>query len=302
MSKYQRGVVILITALIVIFGFSLIPWRSMGQEQKPIRVITSLNFYGEVAKDVAGRYGQVDSLINSASVDPHDYQPGTKQAQKMEQANVVIQNGLGYDHWLTELANSTSDHRYITIDVGRQVAGKHAGDNEHVWYAPSTMGRLATRLANKYGQLDPTHRGYYRQRARNYRISLRSLNHEIAVVKKQVGPNKDVAVSEPVFDYALHALGYHVIDPHFEKAIEDGNDPSPQDIKDLQQAIIKHHIAFFVENKQTNDKVISNLVRLARQHHVPVLQVTESKPTGLTYQEWMLKQYRQLAKIQRKEE
>lgn len=302
MSRYQKGIVALIAILVVIFSLSLVPWKNMGQEQKPIRVITSLNFYGEVAKDVAGKYGQVDSLINSASVDPHDYQPGTKEAQKMERANVVIQNGLGYDYWLTKLANSASDHRYITIDVGHQVAGKHAGDNEHVWYAPSTMGKLATRLASEYGQLDPTHRSYYRHQARAYRISLQNLNHEIAVVKGQVGSNKDVAVSEPVFDYALHALGYRVIDPHFEKAIEDGNDPSPQDIKSLQQAIVKHHIAFFVENKQTNDKVISNLVQLAYQYHVPVLRVTESKPTGLTYQEWMLKQYRQLAKIQRKEE
>lgn len=302
MKRYQAGVTGLVAILLVILGLSFVPWKTLGQDQKPIRIITSLNFYGEVASEVAGKYGQVDSLINSASVDPHDYQPGTAQAQKMERANVVIENGLGYDHWLTKLAQSTSDHDYTTVNVGRQVARKHNGDNEHVWYAPTTMSRLASRLATEYGRIDPSHRAYYRRRARAYQRSLADLNQEIAKVKSQVGSNKNVAVSEPVFDYALQALGYRVTDRHFEKAIEDGNDPSPQDISELQQAITNHRIAFFVENKQTSDKVIDNLVKLAHQHNVPVLQVTESKPNGLTYRKWMLRQYRQLAKIQREGE
>lgn len=298
--KYWCGVGGLVVILLVILGLSFVPWRSMQRGQKPIRVVTSLDFYGEVAQDVAGKYGRVTSLINNGSIDPHDYQPGTNQAQEMSTANVVIQNGLGYDHWLTKLA--TSGRHNTIIDVGRQVAGKHDGNNEHVWYEPTTMGRLADVLAQRYGQLDPAHRHYYQHRARQYRRSLAPLDREISRVKQHVGTNRDVAVSEPVFDYALQALGYRVMDPHFEKAIEDGNDPSPQDIRDLQQAIINHRIAFFVENKQASDKVIDNLVRLAHRHGVPVLRVTETKPNGLTYAAWMMKQYRQLERIQQEGE
>lgn len=301
MRKYSIGVSALVASLVVIFCLSLVPWRSMGHQRKPIRVITSLNFYGEVAQKVAGKYGQVTSLINSASVDPHDFQPGTAQAQKMEEANVVIQNGLGYDSWLTKMATSTSDHHFITIDVGSQVAGKKAGDNEHVWYDPTTMKKLANRLADQYSKLDPKHASYYHRQARRYLASLRPLDREIQLVKKQVKGKRDVAVSEPVFDYALQALGYRVVDAHFEKAIDDGNDPSPQDISNLQHAIKSHQLAFFVENAQTSDKVVDNMVKLAKQNNVPVLRVTESKPDGMTYSQWMLKQYRALAAIQQKE-
>lgn len=92
------------------------------------------------------------------------------------------------------------------------------------------------------------------------------------------------------------------MDKHFEKAVEDGSDPSPRDIEEIQQAIINQRIAFFVDNSQTSDKVVDNLVKLAHENNVPVLKVTETKPNGDNYTTWMLKQYRALAAIQQKED
>lgn len=302
MRKYWIGVSSLIGLLAVIFVLSLIPLRNFRTHTKPIRVVTSLNFYGEVAGEVAGKYGQVTSIINTSSVDPHDYQPGTQQARELSNANLVIQNGLGYDHWLTKLAAANGGSKLTTIDVASQVAGKRAGDNEHVWYQPDTMKKLATKLAAQYSKMDPTHANYYHRRAAKYLQSLKPLDCEIATVKRNAHGHKTVAVSEPVFDYALTNLGYRVMDNHFAKAIEDGNDPSPQDVSQLQSAIKNHQIAFFVENAQTDDQVINNLVKLAHENRVPVLKVTEAKPNGLSYQQWMMKQYQALAKIQQKEE
>ena len=220
----------------------------------------------------------------------------------MGTANLVIQNGLGYDHWLTKLVQGSSNNRVTTIDVARQVAGMKAGDNEHVWYQPTTIKRLTQQLADQYSKLDPAHATYYHRRARAYLQSLQPLDQTIAQAKRGVGTKRAVAVSEPVFDYALTNLGYQVVDSHFAKAVEDGSDPSPQDIAALQAAIKNHQIAFFVENAQADDRVVNNLVQLARQHGVPVLKVTESKPNGLSYEQWMTKQYQQLIRIQEKED
>lgn len=298
MRKYWIGVSGLVGLLAVVFLLSLIPLRNFSQHQKPIRVVASLDFYGEVARAVAGKYGQVTTVINNAAVDPHDYQPGTQQARELSNANLVIQNGLGYDHWLTKLVQGSGNGRVTTIDVARQVAAKKSGDNEHVWYQPATIGRLAQQLADQYSKLDPAHASYYHQRARAYLKTLQPLDQTIAQARQGVGANRMVAVSEPVFDYALENLGYQVVDHHFAKAVEDGNDPSPQDISALQTAIKNHQFAFLVENSQTDDRVVTNLVKLAHQYGVPVLKVTESKPNGLTYEQWMTKQYQQLIKIQ----
>ncbi len=289
--------------LVITLALSFIPFKTNNSAQKSIRVVTSLNFYGETAKEVAGKYGKVTSIIDNASVDPHDYQPGTAQANQVGNANVVIENGLGYDEWLNKVVKSNSQ-RYSpkVINVG-QLMGKRSGDNEHLWYEAVTMKKLAQRLANQYSRIDPAHRDYYQQNTQKYIASLKPLDREIAQIKANVNSeNNKVAVSEPVFDYSLTALGYQVVDQHFEKAIEDGNDPSPQDIQQLQSAIKNHEIAFFVENSQTSDHVVNGLVKLARENNVPVLKVTETKPNNTkNYQEWMLKQYRALSRIQQGE-
>lgn len=302
MKKYIIGISSIIALLVIILGLSFVPWKSMGKSQKPIRVVTGLNFYGEVAQKVAGDHGQVISFIDNASVDPHDYQPNTKQAQQVAKANVVIENGLGYDSWVNKLVKSSSNRNKIKIIDVASLTGKKDGDNEHIWYAPETVEKLANDLATQYGKIDPQHAEDYQRNARKYLASLQPLNEEIAKVKRQVNPNNNrVAVSEPVFDYALENAGYQIMDKHFEKAVEDGNDPSPKDIEEIQQAIINHQIAFFVDNSQTSDKVVDNLVKLAHEHDVPVLKVTETKPNGDDYMQWMLKQYQALSRIQQKE-
>ena len=302
MKKYILGVSSIVILLLVILGLALVPWKTMGKNQKPIRVVTGLNFYGEVAQQVAGDNGKVTSFIDNASVDPHDYQPSTKQAQQVAKANVVIENGLGYDSWVNKLVKSSDNHNEIKVINVASLNGKKDGDNEHIWYEPSTVKKLANDLATQYGKIDPKHASEYRANAKKYLASLKPLDQEITKVKRQVNPNNNqVAVSEPVFDYALENAGYQIMDKHFEKAVEDGNDPSPKDIDEIQQAIINHRIAFFVDNSQTSDKVVDNLVKLAHEHNVPVLKVTETKPNGENYMQWMLKQYRALADIQQKE-
>lgn len=299
MKSFKRLVTGLVIVLLVILGLAMVTKDHQSTSTRPIRVVTSLNFYGEVASQVAGKYGSVESIINNASVDPHDYQPGTQQAKEVSTANLVITNGLGYDQWLSQLVTATNP-KVRHINVATALAGKKDGDNEHVWYQPGVMEKLTKQLAQTFSQMDPQHASYYRQNAKQYLKQLNQVNSMI----KQLRANAEhgsrlVDVSEPVFDYSLQGLGYRVNDPHFEKAVEDGDDPSPKDIQNIRQDIIHQRIAFFVVNKQSEDRVVTNLVNLAHQQHVPVLQVTESKPNGKTYVEWMLAQYRQLEQIQK---
>lgn len=303
-DRFARGVAALTAVLAVILCLMITDWRPGMQREKLIRVVTSLGVYGEVAKEVAGKYGQVTTIINSNAVDPHDYQPSTTQAEEVARANLVVVNGLGYDHWLNQLVNSNSDHRQIVVvNVASQVAKKHAGANEHVWYRPTTLPELANQLAERYAKIDPQHAATYRANARHYRRQLAPLQRAMATAKKNANqsPMKRVAVTEPVFDYALHNLGYSISDPHFAKAIEDGNDPSPQDVRQLQADIINHRIDFLVENTQSSGSTINNMVKLAHQHGVPVLKVTETKAASLSNVDWLTGEYRQLIRIQERE-
>lgn len=262
-----------------------------------IKITTTTDFYGEVAKAVVGNKGKVTSAINDPNVDPHDYEPTSKIAKKVTNSDVLIANGVGYDGWMDKLAQNA--HKATYIKVGEDLLNKREGDNPHLWYNPQTMPHLANDLAKRFGKLQPQNKKYFKVNAKKYIKSLNAVNQQIKGIKKITNntKNKNAYVSEPVFDYALKAVGFTVADADFEKDTENGVDPSPATIKKLQKNIKEHDISLFVFNKQVDSKVVNNLVKLAKKNDIPILPVTETLPKGKTYKSWMLSQYKQLHKI-----
>ncbi len=261
-----------------------------------IDVVTSTDFYGEAARAVLGNKGTVHAIINKPSVDPHDYEPTPAVAKEVHAADVTVANGIGYDSWMTKL---TANSKATNIKVGNDLMGKKDGDNPHIWYNPATMPKLANKLATTFSKQQPKNKAYFEKNAQKYIKTLANIKTEIATIKQLAEklPNKNVYVSEPVFDYALEATGFHVANKSFEEAIENESDPSPKSIATMQAGIKQHKVAFFVNNRQVTSKTTGNIMKLAKTNNVPVLQVTETLPAGKDYDQWMLSQYKQLTKI-----
>ncbi|GLB46058.1 metal ABC transporter substrate-binding protein [Philodulcilactobacillus myokoensis] len=285
-----------ILALAVLSILILTGCSSKSAKNKGINVTSSIDFYGNTAQSVLGKYGTVHSIINNPDVDPHSYTPTPQVSESVAKSKDVIYNGIGYDTWINKMLNNSNND---SVNVGK-LMGKGDNDNPHIWYNSQTMVKLANTLADKFGKQDPKHKAQFKANAKKYINSLKPIHKKIAQLK-QNRKKSVVDVSEPVFDYALQEMGYQVNDSGFAKAIEKEADPTPSEIKGIQNDINHHKIAFFVKNIQTDDKVVNHLSDLAAQKHIPVLKVTESMPRGMNYQQWMMSQYNQLAKIQRSE-
>lgn len=296
----QRKHVILMVLLGILGSLGLLAGcqkPSAPTHASKIKVVATTNFYGEVAKAVGGQHVQVTAVIKQPSVDPHDYEPTATIAATVTNADIVLANGLGYDGWMNKLVKNAPDATYLR--VGETIMHQKAGVNEHLWYNAKTMPAVAKALAAQYAQVQPQYKAQFKANAHRYIASLKPVDQARAKVKKAAKSlaTKQVLVSEPVFDYALQDLGFKVTNKNFENAVEKGTDPSPKVIKTMQTQLKKRQVAFFVQNKQVSDKIVTNMVKLAKQNQVPVLQVTETKPANQTYQQWMVSQYDALAKL-----
>lgn len=219
-----------------------------------IKVIASVDFYGEVAKKILGNAGTVTSIIDSPNVDLHDYEPTTKVATAITKANVILTNGIGYDDWVDKLAKNNSTA--TKIEVGEDILKKHDGDNPHLWYQLKTMPAVAKYLANKFSKMNPKKADYYQANADKYIESLKPISTLVAKLKANSN-HKLVDVSEPVFNYALADLGYRQNNKSFSESVENGTDPAPKAVADMQNDITNHKIAFFVQNTQATSKTVS---------------------------------------------
>ena len=267
----------------------------VGAAGPKIQVVAAEDFYGEVAQAVGGDRVAVTSILTDPNVDPHEYEPTADASKSVANAQVVVYTGIGYDDWMNKLirANTTANTKQV-VAVGSDLLGRITGDNPHVWYDPATMPKLADRLADILGQLDPGQAQDYQNRARSYINTLTPMTDEIARLKQSAPVAIDV--SEPVFGYLADALNLKTNDPKFAKAIEEGNDPNASDVINVQSDIKNKRIKFFVYNIQTDDPTVKNIVQLAESNGIPVVKVTETEPTGDNYLQWMTGQLDQAGK------
>lgn len=267
--------------------------QNSTRQSDKISIVTTTNVYSDIAKNIVGKYGTATAIIDKSSVDPHDFDPTTADAKKVAQANIIVANGLGYDSWMNKLAKSVDKKPVL---VGEDLMGLKSGDNPHIWYNLDMATKYVDYLVKRLSKLDKKHAAYFKENGEKYLAKIDKIK-QLAQANK--GDQKPVFVSEPVFDYALQEAGYKIGDKKFEEAIENGTDPSPKTINEMNNAIKQKKIAFFVNNTQASSSTVKSFVKLAKKNNVPVLNVRETIPNNTTYLAWMKENYQKLADIQK---
>jgi zinc/manganese transport system substrate-binding protein len=92
------------------------------------------------------------------------------------------------------------------------------------------------------------------------------------------------------------ALGLEMRNGRFQVAVMNSSEPSARDIASFQQDLREHKAKVLIYNKQANTPLTERMLEIARQSKVPVVGVTETQPSGMNYQEWMLMQLHELQK------
>lgn len=258
-----------------------------AQAATVIRTVGAENFYADVIRQIGGSRVTTVGIISNPSTDPHTYESSTADASAVASADLVVQNGLGYDAFMGKLEAASPNARRTVIDVGAAL-GYKTGANPHIWYNPSTMPRVAALIAAELVRRDPRHKATFQANLRAFDRSLGDWTGRIAALRRRF-KGTPIAVTEPVFGYAAAALGLDVRTPYsFQLAVMEGNDPAPQDVQTEQNLFTQHRVKVFIYNQQAVVPITVQLLGLARAHHIPVVGVYESMPLHQTYQTWMI--------------
>lgn len=252
-----------------------------------IAVVGAENEYADVARQIGGEYISVTALIASSSVDPHTYQASTRDAAAVSEAELLVENGLGYDDFMDKLASGTPNSRRVTINVASALGYSENTKNPHLWYHPDTMSKTAALIAKALEKQLPDKKAYFEDNLRRFNDSLQTWKTQLSSLKKQAG-GAGAAVTEPVSDYLLEAAGLDNKTPWaYQAAVMNGIDPSPQDVKTQQELFTLRSVKVFLYNRQAENASTKALLELARKNKIPVVGIYETMPAGYTYQKWM---------------
>ena len=93
-----------------------------------VRVVASTNVYGDIAASVGGDLVDVTSIISNQSQDPHSYEATARDQLALSKAQLVIENGGGYDPFIGALLDG-SDNPDVVIVSATEVSGQDDDDD-----------------------------------------------------------------------------------------------------------------------------------------------------------------------------
>ncbi|WP_330357643.1 metal ABC transporter solute-binding protein, Zn/Mn family [Streptomyces chartreusis] len=254
-----------------------------------IPVVASTNVYGDLARRIGGAKVRVTSIISDPAQDPHSYEAGTRNQLALSKAEVVIENGGGYDDFVDRMLKSAGSSPDVinAVEVSGKTAPKGGELNEHVWYDFPSVAELADRIASALGKADPADAATFTENARDFVRLLRPLERKEARIKAEHG-GEAVAITEPVPLYMIEASGLRNVTPaEFSEAIEEADDVSPRTLRSTLALFTGKKVEALVYNEQTSGPQTEKAERAAEAAGIPVVPVTETLPTGKDYLAWM---------------
>jgi zinc/manganese transport system substrate-binding protein len=285
-------------------------------ESAAISVVASTNVYGQIAEAIGGELVDVTSIVTNASQDPHSFEASARDQLTVADAQLVIENGGGYDGFMDALLEaSNSEAEVITAveyshdwpeneghaeeghaeeeahaddeDHGHEGHGHVEGFNEHVWYDPHTIVHVAEAIADDLAEIAPEDADTFVANMNAFAAEIETLEASLDDIAT-AHADEDAFMTEPVAGYLVAAAGLHDVTPAaFSEAVEEGQDVAPATLLEAITLIEDGDVRVVVTNTQTGGAETQRVVGDAETAGIPVVAFSETLPEGQTYFSWM---------------
>jgi zinc/manganese transport system substrate-binding protein len=261
---------------------------------RQLNIVAGENFWGSIIAQLAGKAGNVTSVVSDPNADPHNYESSSTDARAFASADYVVLNGAGYDTWADKLlsGNPNSKRKVLTI---ADLLGKKEGDNPHFWYDPALVARVTDQIETDLKTLDPPDAAYFGAQRAALDAAFAPSRAALTALKSKFGGTA-VASTESIFVYLGNYLGLNVISPpEFMQAVAEGNDPPAPSVAQFQDQITHKLAKVLVYNEQTSTAVTTNIKKLAANAGIPTVGVTETiQPPSASFERWFDGELQQL--------
>ena len=204
------------------------PSNNSTNENSKLQVVASATFLYEFSQNIGKEMIDVTLLVPMGA-DPHDWEPTIRDTERLQKADMIIVNGIGYEHWLNSL--ELSDIAGILVDTsngistldsanhdeekhddhakedGHDVEDKHNHGvlDPHIWLNPVFAQLQVKNIANALSNSDPTNKNYYQSNAAIYNQKLNLLDTKIRT--ELSGCKTDFITFHDAFSYFSEEYG-----------------------------------------------------------------------------------------------
>jgi zinc transport system substrate-binding protein len=291
--------------------------KTPQKQPQQLQVVTTFVPITQFTQAVAGDRAQVTQLL-PPNIGPHDYQSKPEDVQKLAQADVLVQNGLEMEAFLTDLVKNAGNAKLKTIDSSQGVAtlkndeaADHAGHgdekpaaeksaeksawaaadkdaahadhgelNPHIWLDPKRVIKQVENIRDGLIAADPSGKDVYTANAAAYIAKLQQLDAEITTTLKPYSGKTFVTYH----DFSSYFAQSYGLKAEFLVGIPEEN-PAPADVKRVIEAAKASGLKTLLSEPQTGDNRFAALaqdlqVRVSGFDPIETTNPTDLQPEG----------------------
>lgn len=283
-KKIISGALAVITSIMLIGCGTNSDTKTTNDEgNKKVNIMVSVYPLKELADKIAGDKAEVSCMVPD-NMEPHDYEPKTKDFEALIKSDAFIYNGLGLETWVDQVKSVIGDKELRIVDSSEGVEVRKEGDviDPHSWLSLKEAEKQAENIKDTLVEIDEDNKAYYEENYDAFVGELESLYNEYKEKFDNLS-TKDFVTGHAAFGYLCRDFGLQ------QKSVENlfaEGEPTPKQLEQLVTFCKENNIKTVFSESLASPKVSETLAKEVGAEVVPILTL-ESNEDDKSYVEAM---------------
>jgi len=244
-NKYTVFIIgLLLIAVVIGFAYKNSTKNNTSVANKKLQVFGSFYPIYFITSQIGGDKADVRN-ITPVGVEPHDYEPSTRDIARIENSNMLVLNGV-VEAWGDKIKDNLKGTGVKVITAGAGLLTKDITEegekikDPHIWLDPILVKQEVANIEDGFEKIDPKNTAYFQDNAKKLNANLDKLNTDF----KQGLSNcqkKDFITSHAAFAYLADAYGLRQVSI---SGLSPDQEPSAKQLVDIVKFAKEHNVKY----------------------------------------------------------
>jgi zinc transport system substrate-binding protein len=211
---------IILIALVVV---SALAFSINTPKSDKVSIVATFYPLAYISQEIGGDQVQVTQLVPN-NTEIHSWEPSASHIVAAENADIIVYNGAGLDHWMEDdvlpALSSTKTQIVVESTLGLELLASEESEGEtgeeehehglydpHTWVSPYMAKLQAEKIYDALVQADPEHENYYTQRWLDLESRFSQLDNDYSSGLSK-SSKSTIFVSHEAFGYVANRYGF----------------------------------------------------------------------------------------------
>ncbi len=228
--------------ILVITGYKYLSSTKIPQQKETIQnsqIKVTASFYplsyftAEIGKEKVAV-----TNLTPAGAEPHDFEPNTQDIVKIEESQILILNGAGFEPWADKITPDLENKQVRVLKVAEGLATLE--NDPHVWLDPQLVKQATAIITNALIDIDPQNSSFYETNNKVISEKLDSLDQSFK--EGLANCQKDFFVTaHNAFGYIARSYGIKQIPI---SGLSPDEEPSPAELGEITKFAKENNIKY----------------------------------------------------------